>query len=283
MEKKLMNLDWWSEFVGSRLYEQEVLYEPSTNRIVEEMLELAQVNAADIVYDLGCGDGRIVIAAARLRGARGVGIDIDPVRIRECLANMAVPDTAEQVCFIEGDLYRFDFSRATVLTLYLLPEANLRLRPKIIRRLRPGSRVVSHSHDMGSWEPDRKSTIQGHPIYCWIVPDNAGGLWEWSSPSISGKKESVRLKLEQKFQKLRGALENGGSKSVIVGDPEIQGDHIRLKMVQKWRKKALTAYLDGTIGGDGISGRMLLRDESGLRRIPWRARRLVPGVIDLMD
>jgi ribosomal protein L11 methylase PrmA len=135
------------------------------------MLELAGVGNRDLVYDLGCGDGRIVIAAARTRGARAVGIDINPERIREARANAARAGVANRVRFEQRDLFEADLRKATVVTLYLLPGVNQRLRPILLRQLRPGTRIVSHAFDMGRWKADRISEVEGRTVYLWRVPD----------------------------------------------------------------------------------------------------------------
>ena len=134
------------------------------------MLELAEVTADDVVYDLGCGDGRIVVAAARQAGARGVGIDLDPERIAEARALAEREAVSDRVTFVAGNLFEADLREATVVMLYLQPEPNLRLRPRLLSELRPGTRVVSHSYDMGDWEPDEMRRVAGRRIYLWTIP-----------------------------------------------------------------------------------------------------------------
>lgn len=148
----------------------DVIYVPTPNEVVDKMLEMARVTAKDIVYDLGCGDGRIVIAAAQKYGARGVGIDIDPERIREANENAARARVTDKVRFIQGDLFRADISEATVVTLYLLTELNLKLRPKLLQELKPGTRVVSHAFAMGDWKPERTATVNGSQVFLWRIP-----------------------------------------------------------------------------------------------------------------
>ena len=148
----------------------DVAYAPTPPAVVEAMLELAQVTSDDVVYDLGCGDGRIVVAAAKHRGARGVGIDIDPDRITEAVALAEREAVTDQVTFVLDDLFEADFRDATVVMLYLQPEPNLRLRPRLLAELRPGTRVVSHSYDMGDWEPDEMRRVAGRRIYLWTIP-----------------------------------------------------------------------------------------------------------------
>jgi len=137
-----------------------------------EMLRLANVNKGDVVYDLGCGDGRIVIAAAEKFGARGVGIDIDPERIQEAQENARKAGVTARVRFRNEDLFEADISEATVVTLYLLPWVNLKLRPKLWSELKPGTRIVSHSHDMGDWKPEKEVEVDGETIYYWTIPAN---------------------------------------------------------------------------------------------------------------
>jgi ribosomal protein L11 methylase PrmA len=134
------------------------------------MLKLAGVKKTDIVYDLGCGDGRIVIMAAKLYGAHGVGIDINPERVQEARANATRAGVDNLVKFEENDLFAADIHNATVVTLYLLPNINLKLRPKLFSDLKPGTRVVSHSFDMGDWKPDKEEGVDGAYIYLWTIP-----------------------------------------------------------------------------------------------------------------
>ena len=150
----------------------DVMYLPTADPSVRGMLELANVGPADTVYDLGCGDGRIVIAAAREFGARGVGIEIDPQLVREARENARKAGVADKVEIRQGNMFEVDLSPATVVALYLLEHLNLRLRPKLQRELKPGSRVVSHVFGMGDWKPDRQAKMAtGHPVYVWMIGD----------------------------------------------------------------------------------------------------------------
>ena len=156
----------------------DVPYVPTHRDVVAAMLAMARVGPDDVLYDLGSGDGRIVIAAAREFGTRGVGYDIDPVRIREANANARRAGVADRVTFVQGDIFTAAIEEATVVTLYLLPDVNLRLRPKLLAELRPGTRVVSHNYDMGDWAPQasRRIEIHGsdHFIYLWTIPPRGG-------------------------------------------------------------------------------------------------------------
>jgi SAM-dependent methyltransferase len=149
---------------------KDVPYVPTRQNIVEAMLSLAKVKKDDVVYDLGCGDGRIVITAAKLYGASGVGIDIDPQWIRQANENAKIENVAEKVKFIEGDLFKQDFSKATVVTLFLLPEINEKLRPILLKQLKPGTRIVSHRFPIGKWKPEQAIRVDSAMLYLWTVP-----------------------------------------------------------------------------------------------------------------
>ena len=153
--------------------EPDVIYVPTPNEVVAKMLELARVTPGDTVYDLGCGDGRIVIAAAQQYGARGVGVDIDPQRIAEARENAQEGRVSDRVRFVLGDLFETDISGATVVTLYLLTDLNIKLRPKLLAELRPGTRVVSHAFSMGEWQPERMAEVSGSRVYLWRVPERS--------------------------------------------------------------------------------------------------------------
>jgi SAM-dependent methyltransferase len=148
----------------------DVPYVPTPQPVVDRMLELAEVDENDVVYDLGSGDGRIVIRAAEKHGSRGVGIEIDPERVREARENAREAGVSDRVEFRQGDLFEADISEATVVTLYLLPEVNLELRPLLFEQLRPGTPVVSHGFDMDAWEPDETDTVDANRIYRWTIP-----------------------------------------------------------------------------------------------------------------
>ena len=162
--------------------EPDVPYVPTTDTAVQAMLKLGDVKKTDVVYDLGCGDGRIVIAAAKSYGARGVGIDINPVRIGEAKENAKKAGVEKLVRFEENDLFDAKIGEATVVTLFLLPNINLKLRPKLLQDLKPGTRVVSNTFDMGDWKPEKEfivpdtevDTYLSHRLYLWIVPAQAG-------------------------------------------------------------------------------------------------------------
>ncbi|MEO0377360.1 MAG: methyltransferase domain-containing protein [Cyanobacteria bacterium P01_A01_bin.17] len=153
------------------LREPDVVYVPTPQEVVDKMLEVAQVTKEDVLYDLGSGDGRIPITAAQRYGTRGIGIDIDPERIQEANDNARESGVTDQVQFLQQDLFTRDLSEATVVTLYLLPELNLKLRPRLFEQLKPGTRVVSHAFDMGDWKPDRVLQVGDKTVYLWVMPE----------------------------------------------------------------------------------------------------------------
>lgn len=150
---------------------QDVVYVPTQQKVVDAMLKLADVKKSDIVYDLGCGDGRMVITAAKTYGTKGKGIDIDPQRIKEANENAQNAGVTDNVEFVLGNLFEADVREANVVTLYLLESLNLKLRPKLLEQLKPGSRVVSNTFNMGDWVPDKVESVDGYTIYLWTIQE----------------------------------------------------------------------------------------------------------------
>jgi len=148
----------------------DVIFVPTPEAVVEAMLQVANVTKNDTVYDLGCGDGRIPVTAAKKYGARGVCFDIDPQRIREANENVAKNSVGNLVKVVEGDLFEQDLSGASVVTLYLLPSLNVKLMPKLMKELKPGTRIVSHAFDMGDWKPEKELDVDGRKVYFWTIP-----------------------------------------------------------------------------------------------------------------
>ena len=148
----------------------DVIFVPTPYEVVEEMLRLAQVKKGDVLYDLGSGDGRIPVTAAKKYGIRAVGVDIDPERIMEAKENARKNGVTGLVQFRQEDLFKTDFHEASVVTLYLLPDLNVKLRPRLLAELKPGTRIVSHQFDMGTWKPEKKIELNGRTVYLWTVP-----------------------------------------------------------------------------------------------------------------
>jgi len=205
----------------------DVPYVPTDEKIVNAMLDLAEVTSEDVLYDLGCGDGRIVVAAALERNTRGVGIDVDPMRITEAIEYAAHTGVEYLATFMEGDLMEADFSDATVVTLYLLDLVNIQLRPRLLDELRPGTRVVSHAFDMGDWKPEQRQSCGSINIYKWIIPAKVAGTWEWTT----NDNDTYRVELKQKYQQLSGKAWINGTEAVLK-TALIKGDLIELVVSQ---------------------------------------------------
>jgi len=234
-----------------------VPYEPSPPRVVETMLKLAKVGKDDIVCDLGCGDGRIVVMAAKKFDAKkGIGYDIDPERIRECKENAEQAGVADKVQFIHGSIFDADLKGVTVVTCYLLPNINLAMRPIIFRDLKPGDRVVSHAFTMGDWEQDetaRHPRARGGVVYLWIIPAPVGGTWEWTTKGKSGDVK-FSLALEQEFQVVRGFLKVDDGQPVRVGDTMLKGRVLGFTAAVKVDGQPAKIAFRGTVDGDTIKG-----------------------------
>ena len=155
---------------AAREPQPDVIFVPTPYEVVDKMLELARVRKGDVLYDLGSGDGRIAIAAAKKYGIKAVGIDIDPERIREARENARKAGVEKLVRFRQEDLFKADFREATVITLYLLPDLNVKLRPRLWDEMKPGTRVVSHQFDMGTWQPEKRLESNGRTVYFWTIP-----------------------------------------------------------------------------------------------------------------
>jgi len=202
----------------------DVHFVPTPMDVVDSMLAVARVTKDDRLYDLGSGDGRIVITAAKRLGTRGVGIDIDPQRITESRRNADTAGVTRLVEFRQADLFETDLREATVVTLYLLPRLNVQLRPKLFAELRPGSRVVSHSFDMGDWIADSTQSLSGRLVYYWLMPANVEGTWVLTG-AVGGTHRTYELRLQQTYQRLTGSATSGG-RPVSVGGARIAGDSV---------------------------------------------------------
>ncbi len=244
----------------------DVPYEPTSYKIAREMLNIANVTSADMVYDLGCGDGRIVIMAAKERKARGVGVDLDPARIRESNENAKAAGVIHRVKFMEQNLFDTDISDATVVMLYLWPEVNLKLRPKLLKELMPGTRIVSHSHTMGDWKPEAETKVEGHYLYYFIVPANSTGTWRLIGSDLN----PGFLLLTQKFQMVQGSMSVGpGTYPVING--RLRGSHIRFTIERVVRGIKEILLFEGNVSGNGMEG--TIKNEMGNVVSAWKAVR----------
>jgi len=229
--------------------EPDIHFAPTPHRVIPEMLQLAEIGADSVVYDLGSGDGRVLIAAARDCGARGVGFDIDPLRIAESRANAIQAGVQDRVQFLQGNFFDVPISEATAIVLYLVDSVNIRLRPKILSECQPGVRVVSYSFEMGDWEADAHTPIAANGVFLWIVPARVGGFWSGCTESASSALES--LSLRQTFQKLSGVAQIRGRSGNIV-EGRVAGEQFTLAVDMEDSKQRIT--IAGKVLGERIEG-----------------------------
>jgi SAM-dependent methyltransferase len=233
---------------------KDVVWVPTPEALVEQMLRMARVTSKDFVIDLGSGDGRTVIMANQKFGARAMGIEYNPDMVELSKRNAEKAGVGDKVQFIKADLFETDFSKATVITMYLLPGINMKLRPKILG-MRPGTRVVSHAFNMEDWEPDQTATVEGRDAFLWIVPAKVQGNWTLTMPSGSGE-ETWQVALKQAFQKLTGTARLG-DKSFELADARLRGSEIRFTftdangMKREFTGRAQGDRLEGTTKAQG--------------------------------
>jgi SAM-dependent methyltransferase len=253
--------------------EADTVYLPTPPAAVAAMLRLADVTEKDTVYDLGSGDGRIVIAAARDFHATAVGIEIDPALVAESRSRAREAGLSGRAAFIEGDIFKVDLKNATVVTLYLLPGPNLELIPKLLSELAPGSRVVSHMHDMGDWQPDRTQRVGESTIYMWVVPANVYGKWDVRIDDPQAPAHGT-LFIRQAFQALNGSLSIDGGHTTRF-DAKLDGG--RFAFTANGGKGAARQTLEyrAVARGDLMEGELIVKSLSTgrTRRVPWTASR----------
>jgi len=253
-------------------------YVPTPQAVVDRMLDLAQVKAGETVIDLGSGDGRIMIEAASKYGARGFGVEIDPLLVKRSNENARRAGVADRVKFLQQDLFKTDFHEANVLTLYLLPDVNLALRPKILAELKPGARVVSHDYGMGDWRPDAEETIAApdkkvgarkeSQVYLWTVPAKVEGEWIFEL-SGGAKSRRTRLVLKQIFQVVSGSVELTGQGEVPLSAGKLNGDELRLTLPAGAVDHGPVEMV-GRVSGDTLTGTLR---KNGHDLATWSARR----------
>lgn len=244
-------------------------YVPSPQITVEEMLRIANVGPGDVLYDLGSGDGRLVIAAAARFGARAVGIELDPALVAQSTVSAARAGVADRVRFLRQDLFAADFGEATVITLYLSPNMNLRLRPALLR-LKPGTRVVSHASDLGDWKPDRRTSIR-KDVLLWLVPAQIAGRWR---AEFGPRKRRLELAFSQRYQEASASARLEGAPAE-VWEARLEGDRVSFVVVESaGRPEEAALYFEGRVSGGAIEG-TLARGVGSARSVEhWRAERL---------
>jgi SAM-dependent methyltransferase len=271
----------WPQFRG-----YDVPFVPTPTEVVDEMLRLADVKSGDLLYDLGCGDGRIVIAAAGRFGIKAVGIDIDPVRITESNENAAKAGVTDKVRFIQQDLFEADFKDATVVTMYLLTSVNLRLRPKLLAELKPGTRLVSHSFDMGEWQPDKTTLVttsyaDQRDVHYWVVPANVTGRWEWDLADGAGRRHYT-LQANQQFQAVSASV-TSGDWPLTVDDVVLSGALIKFRLAAEADGKMISFLYEGKVQGHTIIGTVKPSDKPKAAAVKWQAARDPKTAVPLDD
>ena len=263
----------------------DVPYVPTPQNVVEAMLDLAKVGPDDFVIDLGSGDGRIIITAAKKYGARGFGVELDGALVADARREAERQGVKDRAQFLAQNLFITDIDRATVITSYLFPRLNLQLRPRIFAETKPGTRLVSHEFDFGNWKPDAYVEVPvpgkryGPPrsdVFLWIVPANAAGRWRWQF--AAGEPAVFELRLEQTFQMLEGAVRVDG-RDARLASAKLRGADIALVVVAPGKTGQVRYELNGRIEGETIRGKARV---AGIEReLEWQATRLARGTINI--
>jgi SAM-dependent methyltransferase len=273
---------WVSACAQPQLKKPDVEYVPTAHHVVTEMLQLVKMKPTDVVYDLGCGDGRVVITAAKRYKARGVGVDIDPQRIKESRANARRAGVVDRVKFLQQDLFKTDIREATVVFLYLLPQLNVQLRPKLLSDLQPGTRIVSHDFDMGDWHPDKviyvPSSAYEHSLFYWVIPANVDGAWRMSVPIPTGERHYL-LRIQQRYQEVRGTVSAQGE-AILITNATLTGDHLRFTVSTGIRGEEVKMSFDGRVSSTAMRGRVEVQGGAISGRYDWMAQREAIGTGD---
>jgi SAM-dependent methyltransferase len=257
----------WSQFF-------DVPFVPTPQVVVDEMLRVAGVGPKDIVYDLGSGDGRIVIAAARNFGATAVGVELDNHLIYQSEESARLANVDSRVKFLQQDFFKTDFSQATVVTLYLIPPVMKRLRERMLE-LKPGTRLVAHDFDFDDWKPDRKVTIRKN-VFLWIVPARVAGRWQVRA-GVPGGEYAFDMELRQKYQELDGFTRQAGQPGGLW-EPKLEGDRVRFVVVDnRDRDREASLYFDGRVTGDTMEGELARGVGADRATFKWRAIRAAPA------
>ena len=261
--------------------EPRVPYVPTPQSVVERMLQIAKVGPADYLIDLGSGDGRIVVTAAKKYGARGFGVDINPTRIAEANENAQKAGVTDKVTFQQSDLFQTDLSQASVITMYLLPRVNVELRPKLLD-LKPGTRLVSHDFSMEDWKPDQHVQMDApekyggtggkSDVYFWVIPAKTAGTWRWEL-ALRGKPQAYEIRLEQKYQAVSGTASVNG-RSAALQNVRLQGDQLRFAFTADLGVGPVKHEFSGRVEGERISGSASLSGTRTQGQYDWNAGRV---------
>ncbi|HET7595589.1 MAG TPA: class I SAM-dependent methyltransferase [Burkholderiales bacterium] len=246
---------------------KDVIWVPTPQALVEKMLEMAKTTRDDYVVDLGSGDGRTVITAAKKYGVHALGIEYNPDMVALSRRNAEKEGVADRAQFMQADIFKTDFSKATVLTLYLLPMLNVKLRPTILR-MRPGTRVVSHAFNMGDWQPDDIQNVEGRTAYLWIVPASVEGTWRRNGA------RNAQVTLQQHFQQVEG-LAKIDNRVAQFRNARLSGDHISFSVVEFTSVGNVQRDFSGQVHGDVMEGTVKRSDAGGEEK--WTLSRVANG------
>jgi hypothetical protein len=264
--------------------EPSVPYVPTPQDVVERMLQVARVGPADYLIDLGSGDGRIVVTAAKQYGTRGFGVDLNPERIRESNENARKHGVTDKVAFYQRNLFDTDLSQATVITMYLLPRVNMELRPKLLQ-LKAGTRIVSHDFSMEDWRPDTQLSMDTpgkwggtggrSEIFFWVIPARVAGNWRWDL-SLGGKPLACEVTLDQKFQVVSGAGRIGGRAGKLQ-EIRLSGEDLTFTLTAEVNGAPVKHEFSGKVEGDSINGSVVVSGARVQGQQEWNARRSGPA------
>lgn len=257
-----------------------VPYVPTPEAVVDRMLAMGRVTGQDYLIDLGSGDGRIVVTAAKKFGTRGFGVDLNPVRITEANENARRNGVVDKVAFYQRDLFETDLSQATVITMYLLPRVNLALRPKLLE-LKPGTRLVSHDFDMGDWKADEHRRMEAvdkfsgaggdSDVYLWIVPARLSGAWRVQL-AVGGKPQTYDVSFEQKYQQVSGSARVNG-RTVKIDWAKLSGDELMFTLSADVNGTVVKHEFSGRVTGNAMTGQVVLSGSRMAARVEWTAER----------
>ena len=269
---------------SGKKYEQEsedldVPYVPTPMKVVRTLLNLASVGPKDFLIDLGSGDGRIVITAAKEYGVQGFGVDLNE-KLVELSKNYAVEEgVAKQTEFFVQDIFNTDIRNASIVTMYLLNEVNLELRPKLLNELKAGTRIISHDFHMGAWRPDKMTRLDLEKyyqkdtlLYLWVVPAKVAGRWQWTLP-LGGKDQHFDLSLNQNFQDISGTVHDKEDRLSIF-NPLLEGDRIRFSLVSEADERMIRQDYSGRVKGNIIKGTVQLGGTVRNKTLEWQAVRV---------
>ena len=255
---------------------KDVVWVPTPEKAVERMLLMAQVGPNDFVMDLGSGDGRIVIMAAQRFGARALGVELNPELVKLSAERAKRAGVSDRATFVQRDMFETDLRPATVITLYLLNELNLRLRPRLLE-LAPGTRIVANAFDMGEWEPDQLDDSTASLLRLWIVPARVAGSWRWSL-DVGGRSRQLEMDLDQQFQRVSGVI-SVDRQRLRLRNARLKGDDLRFTIIESQRASQGVRYdYAGRVRDDRIEGEVVVNESSD--RQHWVAERASPSGSD---